>query len=106
MFSSDRQAIHVFDCAPDGSLSNARHFHTISPGCADGIRVDSDGNLWSSAADGVHCIAPDGQLMGKILLPELVSNLCFGGSAKHELYVTATTSIYKITLNRKGVQFP
>lgn len=106
MFSSDSQAIHVFDCAPDGSLSNGRHFHTISPGCADGIRVDSDGNLWSSAADGVHCIAPDGQLMGKILLPELVSNLCFGGSAKHELYVTATTSIYKITLNRKGVQFP
>ncbi len=106
MFSSDLQAIHVFDCAPDGSLSNGRHFHTITPGCADGIRADSDGNIWSSAADGVHCIAPDGRLLGKILLPELVSNLCFGGRAKHELYITATTSIYKITLNRKGVQFP
>ena len=106
MFSSDAQAIHVFDCAPDGSLSNGRHFHTITSGCADGIRVDSDGNIWSSAADGVHCIAPDGRLLGKILIPELVSNLCFGGRAKHELYITATTSIYKITLNRKGVQFP
>ncbi len=106
MFSDDRQSIAVYDCAPDGRLSGGRHFHTIDPGCADGIRVDSEGNIWSSAADGVHCIAPDGQLMGKILLPELVSNLCFGGRAKHELYITASTSLYKITLNRKGVQYP
>ncbi len=106
MHSTDTQAIHVYDCAPDGRLSGGRLFHTISPGCADGIRVDSDGNLWSSAADGVHCISPDGQLMGKIFVPELVSNLCFGGRAKHELYITATTSLYRVTLNRKGAQFP
>lgn len=106
MFSQDKQAIYVYDCAPDGRLSGGRHFHTITPGCADGIRVDQDGNIWSSAADGVHCIAPDGHLMGKIFVPELVSNLCFGGRAKHELYITATTSLYRIALNRKGAQKP
>ena len=73
---------------------------------ADGIRCDSDGNLWSSAGDGVHCIAPDGQLMGKILVPETVSNICFGGRAKHQLYITATTSLYTIPLNRTGAQRP
>lgn len=106
MFSKDQQSIHVYDCAADGGLSAGRHFHTITPGCADGIRVDQDGNIWSSAADGVHCIAPDGHLMGKIFVPELVSNLCFGGRAKHELYITATTSLYRVTLNRKGAQTP
>lgn len=106
MFSGDKKHIRVYDIAADGTPRNGRHFHTIAPGCADGIRVDSDGNLWSSAADGVHCIAPDGHLMGKILVPELVSNICFGGRAKHVLYITATTSIYKITLARNGVQHP
>ena len=67
---------------------------------------DEDGNLWSSAGDGVHCIAPDGHLMGKILVPEVVSNICFGGRAKHRLFITATTSLYSVILNRKGVQWP
>jgi gluconolactonase len=93
LFSADPQHIRVYDMV-DGRPVNGRLFHTISPGCADGIRVDTDGNLWSSAADGVHCIAPDGHLMGKILVPELVSNLCFGGRAKHRLFLTATTSVY------------
>ena len=106
MHSDDAQMIRVYDVAIDGSLSAGRHFHTIDAGCADGIRVDSDGNIWSSAGDGIHCISPTGALMGKIFLPETVSNLCFGGRAKHELYITATTSLYRITLNRKGVQYP
>lgn len=105
MFQPDPQHIRVFDM--DGARpTGGRVFHSISPGCADGFRVDSDGNLWSSAADGVHCISPEGALMGKIKVPELVSNLCFGGRAKHQLFITATTSIYTITLNRQGVQRP
>jgi gluconolactonase len=44
--------------------------------------------------------------MGRVKVPELVSNLCFGGRAKHELYITATTSLYRVTLNRRGVQWP
>ena len=106
MNMGDPQHIRVYDCAADGAISGGRHFHTIDPGCADGLRIDTDGNLWSSARDGVHCIAPDGHLMGKILIPELVSNICFGGRAKHELYVTATTSLYRIILNRQGIQRP
>ena len=99
--------IRVYDVTNAGqNVENGRHFFTIDPGCSDGFRLDSDGNIWSSAADGVHCINPAGKLLGKILVPELVSNLCFGGRAKHELYITATTSIYRVTLNRAGVQIP
>jgi gluconolactonase len=104
-FSSDPQHIMVFDMAT-GRPKGGRFFHKIAPGCADGIRVDADGNLWSSAADGVHCVAPDGHLMGKIMVPETVSNLCFGGRAKHRLFITATTGLYSVVLNRKGVQWP
>lgn len=100
------QHIRIFNVSEDGSLTGGEVFHVIEPGCADGFRVDSDGNIWSSAADGVHCISPEGELLGKILVPELVSNVCFGGRAKHQLYITATASVYAITLNRHGVQWP
>lgn len=105
MFSSDPQHIRVFDMV-GGRPVNGRVFHTVTPAAADGIRVDTDGNVWSSAEDGVHCIAPDGRLLGKILVPERVSNLCFGGRAKHRLFITATTSVYSVILNRRGVQWP
>jgi len=105
MFADDPQHIRVYDVAGN-KLSKGRDFHTISPGCADGIRLDIDGNVWSSAADGVHCISPDGELIGKILVPELVSNICFGGREKHQLFITATTSVYMIALNRKGCVLP
>ncbi|MGR3502400.1 SMP-30/gluconolactonase/LRE family protein [Pseudaestuariivita sp.] len=105
MYSDDPCAIRVYDVA-GGEVSGGRLFHDIDTGKADGIRLDTDGNVWSSAGDGVHCIAPDGRLLGKILVPEKVSNLCFGGRAKHELFITATTSVYKVTLNRQGVQHP
>ena len=81
-------------------------FHVISPGAADGIRVDTDGNLWSSAGDGVHCLSPSGEFLGKVLVPERVSNICFGGRAKHQLFITATTSLYAVVLNRSGAQRP
>ncbi len=102
---ADPQHIRVFDMA-SGRPRGGRVFHAIFPGASDGIRVDSDGNIWSSAGDGVHCIAPDGILLGKVLVPEIVSNVCFGGRAKHHLYITATTSLYMLALNRKGVQQP
>jgi gluconolactonase len=103
MFTDDPQHIRAFDVGPDWRLSGGEVFHVIEPGCADGMRVDTDGNLWSSARDGVHCIAPDGYLMGKILVPETVSNLCFGGRGRHQLFITATTSVYAVSLNRAGV---
>ncbi len=105
MFHPDPQHIRVFEMVR-GRPHGGRVFHTISPGCADGMRVDTEGNLWSSARDGVHCIAPDGTLLGKVLVPEVVSNLCFGGRAKHQLFITATTSVYSVVLNRNGMQRP
>ncbi len=107
MFDEEaEQHIRVFAIADDGALSGGEVFHVIDSGCADGFRCDSDGNLWSSAADGVHCLSPQGELLGKILVPELVSNVCFGGRAKHQLFITASTSVYSVTLNRRGVQAP
>ena len=105
MFSDDPQTIRLFDMV-EGRPVNGRHFHKIDSGCADGIRTDVEGNLWSSAGDGVHCIAPDGRLLGKILVPETVSNICFGGRAKHRLFITATTGVYSVILNRRGAQWP
>jgi gluconolactonase len=105
MFTSDAQHIRVFDMS-SGRPKGGEVFHVISPGCADGIRCDTDGNVWSSAGDGVHAIAPDGTLLGKILVPEIVSNICFGGRAKHRLFITATTSLYAVVLNCQGAQRP
>lgn len=98
--------IRVFTVNADNTLSGGGDFHTVSPGAADGMRCDTDGNLWTSAGDGVHCLSPDGTLMGKIHVPETVSNICFGGRAKHRLFITATTSLYSVILNRQGVQQP
>lgn len=107
MFDADAERhIRVFDVGSDGKLTGGDVFHVINPGAADGFRLDTDGNLWSSAADGVHCISPNGRLLGKILVPELVSNVCFGGRAKHQLFITATTSLYAVVLNRQGTQKP
>ncbi len=107
MFDANaKQHIRAFDVDGNGRLSGGDVFHVIGPGAADGFRLDTDGNIWSSAGDGVHCIDPGGALLGKILVPEMVSNVCFGGRAKHQLYMTATTSVYRIVLNRQGVQKP
>lgn len=102
MFQDDPQHIRVYEVDASNVDSTGRLFHKIDNGIADGFRLDTDGNIWSSAADGVHCISPDGRLLGKIFVPETVSNLCFGGRAKHQLFITATTSVYTIHLNRRG----
>lgn len=107
MFDADAERhIRVFDVDSNDRLTGGDVFHVINPGASDGFRLDSDGNVWSSAGDGVHCISPDGRLLGKLLVPELVSNVCFGGRAKHQLFITATTSLYSVVLNRQGIQRP
>lgn len=106
MFEKDPQHIKVYDLGGAGVVSGGSIFHKIEPGLSDGFRLDSDGNVWSSAADGVHCISPSGKLLGKILVPETVSNVCFGGRCKQQLFITASTSIYSVKLNRKGIQKP
>ncbi len=79
-------------------------FAEVDCGLPDGIRCDVAGNLWSSAADGVHCFAPDGTLLGKILVPQVVSNLCFGGADGQRMFITATTAVYRVFVDIKGAE--
>ena len=94
--------IRRFDVDAGGKLSGGAVWHTVSPGLADGFRCDVHGNLWTSAGDGVHCLSPEGELLGKVRVPEIVSNVCFGGRARHRLFITATTSVYSVALATRG----
>ncbi|SFQ22599.1 SMP-30/gluconolactonase/LRE family protein [Tranquillimonas alkanivorans] len=91
--------IRAFDVGEEGRVSGGDVFATVDAGLPDGFRLDTEGRLWTSAADGVHCFAPDGALLGKILVPEVVSNLCFGGPRGNRLLITATTSVYSVAVN-------
>jgi len=92
------QDITVFDVSEDGkSLSNRRQFVEVRPGAADGIRVDELGNIWSSARDGVHCYTPEGELLGKVLIPEqATANLVFGDPDGKRIYICGDTSLYSV----------
>jgi gluconolactonase len=87
----------------DGALSGGELFADCTNGVFDGFRVDRDGRIWTSAADGVHCYAPDGRLIGKVLIPELVANVCFGGAKLNRLFICGTTSLYAVYLNVNGI---
>ena len=99
--------IRVFDVAADGrSLASGRLFATCTVGLFDGLRCDTSGNIWTSAGDGVHCYTPQGQLIGKIKVPEVVANLCFGGPKRNRLYICGTTSLYATYVNAQGAIWP
>jgi gluconolactonase len=95
------RGIHVFDVS-GRTLANGRLFHDMGKGGADGIRCDADGNIWASAGwagagyDGVRVIAPDGTHIGQIDLPEVCSNLCFGGAKGNRLFMTGSQSLYSL----------
>lgn len=90
----------------NGVLAAGDVFATCSVGLYDGIRVDVQGNLWLSAGDGVHCHASDGTLLGKILIPETVANLCFGGAKLNRLFICGTTSMYSVFVNTCAARRP
>jgi len=98
--------IRVFDVRDDGTLAGGAIFATCDHGRFDGIRLDSEGRLWAAAWDGVHCFAPDGDLIGKLLLPEPASNLTFGGPRLNHLFVTAGRSVYTLRVTFNGVRYP
>jgi gluconolactonase len=104
---STPRSIHVYDVA-EGRVGAGRRFADTSPGSSDGIRCDTEGNLWASAGgggdgyDGVHVFAPDGTLIGQVLLPEACANLCFGGVAGNRLFMAASRSIYALYVNATG----
>lgn len=96
--------IRVFDVGADGGLSGGQVFATCTAGLFDGFRLDDAGRIWTSAGDGVHCYEPDGTLIGKILVPEGVANVVFGGPKRNRLYICATTSLYAIMLPVNGAK--
>jgi gluconolactonase len=96
--------IRAFDVNADGTLTGGEILCVIDNGIPDGIRCDEQGNIWSSAGDGVHVFAPDGKLIGKIKTPEGPANLCFGGDDGKTLFITARTSLYVISTNVRGAR--
>ena len=92
-----------YSVTPQGEASCAGEAFAVSPGKTDGLRLDSDGRIWSSAGDGVHVLTPDGKTeLGRILLPETCANLCFGGPDGSALYMTASTRFWRIQTRVRG----
>lgn len=94
--------IRVFDVAADGTLSGGAVF--ADTGNYDGLRLDEEGGVWTSATEAVHCYEPDGTLLGEILIGETVSNVCFGGLKRNRLFITATTGLYSVMLAVNGAK--
>jgi gluconolactonase len=108
--------IKVWDVVDEARLARGRRFTSMEmelngetvAGMADGIRADEDGNIWSSAGwvgdgyDGVHIFAPDGDRIGQIVLPEICSNLCFGGTKRNRLFMTGSQSLYAVYVETRG----
>ena len=117
-FSPDESILYVADTGASHHPGGPRHirkfavsgstlrdqgvFAVCDNGLFDGFRVDVKGRLWSSAADGVHVFHPDGTLLGKIRIPEIVANVCFGGLKRNRLLICATSSLYSVYLNTTG----
>jgi gluconolactonase len=94
--------ILAFDVVGGQDLANPRVFVVVNPGLSDGFRVDVHGFVYTSSEDSVQVYHPDGTRIARIPVPEKVGNLCFGGEAGNELFVCASTSLYRIVLNTLG----
>jgi gluconolactonase len=113
LYVADTGATHVkdgprhirkFAVTAHGTLTGGDVFATCTVGLFDGFRLDTSGNVWSSAGDGVHCFAPDGALIGKVRVPEVVANVCFGGPKRNRLFICGTTSLYSVYVNAIGAR--
>jgi gluconolactonase len=106
--ASGAKTVHVYDVVADGTkLARGRVFFDAMPGWADGIRCDSLGNVWcgfsgGEGQDGVAIFAPDGVLIGRILLPERCANLCFGGRKRNRVFMAASQSVYALYVEAQG----
>jgi gluconolactonase len=111
--TGDPKDIQVFDVVDGKTLRNKRQFTNMTipgkgAGSADGIRADTDGNIWTGAGwggagyDGVHVFTPAGERIGMIVLPEACANVCFGGSKRNRLFMAASQSIYAVYVGTRG----
>jgi gluconolactonase len=95
--SSDRfHKVIAFDVGPGWALSGMRDFAVMPTGVPDGMRVDTAGNLWVGGGDGVHVWDPQGRKVGHAPVPEMVTNLDFGGPDGCEVFITAVSSLYRL----------
>lgn len=115
-FSPDYSLLYVADTGSGETrvfevngtrLRNGRQFARLeqpggAPSSADGIRCDADGNIWAGARPGVQIIAPDGDTIGLIRLPETCANVCFGGAKRNRLFMTASQSLYAVYVGVAG----
>jgi len=103
--------IHAFEVADGRRLARQRVFHDFAAGSPDGFRVDVEGNVWAAVAwggpevDGVRVIAPDGEPIGAIHLPEGAANLCFGGARRNRLFIAASQSLYALYVDVQGMPY-
>lgn len=106
-FSPDRpHHIRAFKVGSNNKLSGGKVLAVIDPGLPDGFRCDTEGNIWTSAGDGVHVLSPTGTLLGKILTPKTPANVTFGGPKKNWLFITATDSVHLLHTAANGAQTP
>ncbi len=112
LYVADTGASHVadgprhirrFTVNADNTLSGGEVFATCSNGFFDGFRLDVEGRIWASAFDGVHVYEPDGTLIGKVYIPEVVANVEFGGTKLNHLFICGTTSLYTVKVMTNGV---
>jgi gluconolactonase len=121
-FSPDESLLYVADTGATHKENGPRHirrfavsksgrsvtggeiFAKCNAGLFDGFRVDRQGRIWASTDEGVHCYDPDGTLIGKILIPEIVANVTFGGTKRNRLFICGTTSLYSIMLMTNGAK--
>jgi gluconolactonase len=106
-FSDDRpHHIRKFDVSGKNTLSGGEVLAVIEPGLPDGLRIDVDGNIWTSAGDGVHIISPDGAMIGKINTPKTPANVTWGGRKNNWLFITATDSVHLLHTMTNGAKRP
>lgn len=122
-FSPDEQILYVADSAasfgPDrphhirsykvnrgNRLSGGKLFADINPGIPDGFRCDTDGNIWTSAGDGVHILSPSGVMIGKVKTPKVVANVCFGGVKNNWLFIACTDRMFLLHTMANGARRP
>jgi gluconolactonase len=103
---SERRHLRVFTVGADLVLSGGDVLATCTEGTFDGVRVDDGGRIWAAAGDGLHCFDPDGTLIGKLHVPEVVANFTFGGPKRNQLFICATSSLYSIMVNVTAAVYP